>query len=294
MAALKFLSLATAAIFVLDTSGVRAMEGAGATNSGVPVDCSKAMNAARDLVGFAGLTVEQTIPIKSDPTTSVAVEETYVESVCQALKAYHILCVRCLLHNEQDGVPVPAAKSANVDGTYAYAVQDEASADCEAAVEHWKAAFSNFSGLPPTYTESTDLYKNNQNISFISLFNPKESPKVDCAYFICPAKKTPPDTSDPADEGEEDVDGDGDGGTPPKTELGGKASQNLEGRNAASTDKEVKALLCFTTPKALNAGSAPYTQTQWDQIVTGLNKNAATGVPTFLGFAAAAVGALLL
>ncbi|CDJ51397.1 SAG family member [Eimeria brunetti] len=276
MISLKFLSLATAAIFVLDTGGARAMEGATAANNGVRVDCSKAMNAARDLVGISGLTVEQRIPIKSDSSTSLDVDETYVESVCGALKA------------EQDGLP--AARLAKVDGTYAYAVQDGANADCEAAVEHWKAAISNFSGLPPTYSEGEDPYKDSQNISFIALFNPKESPKVDCAYFTCPAEEAP-QVPDAPEEEEEEGEIDGGAGPPPNPELGGGARQ---GRNAASTEKEVKALLCVTTPNALTTGSPPYTQSQWDQITTGLNKNAVTEVPKFLGFIAAAIGVLLL
>ncbi|CDJ32256.1 SAG family member [Eimeria mitis] len=60
-----------------------------------------------------------------------------------------------------------------------------------------------------------------------------------------------------------------------------------------TTDKEVKALLCITTPNALTQGAAPYTQAQWDQITAGLNKNAADALPISLDFAVAAVGVLL-
>ncbi|CDJ51396.1 SAG family member [Eimeria brunetti] len=258
MAVLKYLSLATAAIFVLDTSGARAMDAVTATSSAVRVDCSKAMNAARELVGFTGFTAEDKLPIKPSGTNADN-DGAYLDSLCEALKANIV-------------EPAMASESG---GTYAYALQDGASADCEAAVEHWKGALSNFNGLPPAYSESVDLYSDPQNISFTSLFNPKDNPKVDCAYVTCAAKQAQPDQ----EEGQEDEEGGG---------------SNLGSRNAATTDKEVKAVLCVTNPNVLTKGNPPYTQTQWDQIVTGLNKNAATGVPTFLGLAAAAVGALLL
>ncbi|CDJ32936.1 SAG family member [Eimeria mitis] len=268
MAALKFLSLATAAIFLLDTR-------ANATeNKAERVNCSVQMNAARDLVRFAELTAGENegekLPIDETSRALARTVAEYVESVCTALK----------------GNAASAPKSATLDGTYAYAVQEGATADCEAAVEHWKAAFSNFNGLPPQYTEGTD---NRQNISFISLFNPSENPKVDCAYFTCPAKKAGKQqqevVEDDQEEGEEEETG------------GGNSNGNGPGQGSGSettTDKEVKALVCVTTPKALNKDAAPYTQAQWDQITAGLNKSAAPALPTFLGFVATAVCILLL
>ncbi|CDJ32937.1 SAG family member [Eimeria mitis] len=276
MFGLKFLTLATATIFLLDTNTANAAE-----NTAKRVDCSASMNEARKLVGFAeftvGETTEEKLPIDSVSKTAGATPATYVESVCTALKA-------------SEASP---AKSGALDGTYAYVVQEGASADCEAAVDHWKAALSNFKGLPPQYTEDTELYKAPQNVSFISLFNPKENPKVDCAYFTCPAKENTPkpqntdvgagtgdgaEKDPPQDDGDEDDEGDPDAG----------------GESETTTDKEVKALLCITTPNALTQGAAPYTQAQWDQITAGLNKSAAHALPISLGFAAAAVGVLLL
>ncbi|CDJ29194.1 SAG family member [Eimeria mitis] len=270
MAALKFLSLATAAIFLLDTR-------ANATeNKAERVNCSVQMNAARDLVRFAELTAGENkgekLPIDETPLSRAATVAEYVESVCTALK----------------GNAASAPKSATLDGTYAYAVQEGATADCEAAVEHWKAAFSNFNGLPPQYTEDTEPYDNPQNISFISLFNPSENPKVDCAYFTCPAKKTVKQNQevveDEEEEGEEEAGGGSSNGNGPEQGSGSEST----------TDKEVKALVCVTTPKALNKDAAPYTQAQWDQITAGLNKSAAPALPMFLGFVATAVGILLL
>ncbi|CDJ34023.1 SAG family member [Eimeria mitis] len=288
------------------------------------------MNAARSLVGFADLTVGQAdndkLPIDEATAKTALTGTAYVNSVCAALKS----------------TEVSPAQSAALDGTYAYAVQD--SADCEAAVEYWKEAFPNFKGLPPQYTDGAELYKNPQNVSFISLFNPQENPKVDCAYFTCPAQQDskkqksepvedeeaePPTEEDSptVDEGEPDSnpgttnpkvdcayftcpaqqdskkqksDPVGNDGTDPPGEGDlpsvdeGEPDSRPEDEDESTTDKEVKALLCVTTPNALTTNNAPYTQVQWDQITAGFNKNAAPALSTFLGFAAVAVSCLLL
>ncbi|CDJ33654.1 SAG family member [Eimeria mitis] len=286
MVGLKFLSLATATIFLLDTNGANAAGSAADTYTAKRVDCSASMNEARKLVGFAefteGQTAEEKLPIDPVSKTAGATGTTYIESVCSALKAVR-------RDTEFLNSQLPCA----LDGTYAYAVQEGTDADCEAAVDHWKAALSNFKSLPPQYTEDTELYKDPQNVSFISLFNPKENPKVDCAYFTCPAKENKPKQQSTdvvggtGDNGEKDPnadEGDGDDEEEPETGEGSETT----------TDKEVKALLCITTPNALTQGAAPYTQAQWDQITAGLNKNAAHALPISLGFAVAAVGVLLL
>ncbi|CDJ51390.1 SAG family member [Eimeria brunetti] len=280
MAALKFLSLAAAAIFLLDTKGANASSPGTTANKAVNVDCSAAMNAARNRVGFTELTVGkeagEILPI--DSTINQKGSGTnYVDQVCAALKA------------EAGGTP--GAASSTLNGTYAHAVQEGVNADCEAAVDYWKAALNNFTGLPPTYTTDIDLYKNSQNVSFISLFNPKENPKVDCAYFTCPAKQA--EDTPPEEEEEEE----GDGTLPekvPEEIVPNRMRRNLENREVTTTDKEVKALVCITIPNALTKDTAPYTQSQWDQITTRLNGSAAPEVPTFLGLAATAIGFILL
>ncbi|CDJ51388.1 SAG family member [Eimeria brunetti] len=284
MAALKFLSLATAAVFLLDTKGGNASSSTTTTNEVVRVDCSEAMNVARSRVGFTDLAVGkdtgEVLPI--EPTGSLQVTgSNYVDEVCKALKA--------------EGSGTPTSKSTTLNGTYAHAVQEGANADCKAAVDYWKAALKNFTGLPPTYTSETDLYKNSQNVSFISLFNPKENPKVDCAYFTCPAKQT--DNNPPVEGDGEEEEGEegepGGGSKQPGDNVKNSMGRNIESGDVSATDKEVKALVCITTPNALTKDTAPYTQSQWDQITTGLNGSAAA-VPTFLGLLAAAVGSFLL
>ncbi|CDJ56968.1 SAG family member [Eimeria maxima] len=173
MAGLKFLSLAVAAVSLLVNYAQAQL-----TNSAKSVDCSAAMNDARKRGGFVNLQVpensEQQLPITTTTTqkpTSVASgpNDTYITKVCTAMK---------------NSTPISAATTP--DGTFAYAVQTGEEADCKAAVDEWKKAYSNFDSLPPAFTDyATAPYKDANNVSLISLFNPKEEPTVDCAYFKC-------------------------------------------------------------------------------------------------------------
>ena len=114
----------------------------------------------------------------------------------------------------------PTLETTKPEGTFAYAVQTGESADCKAAVDSWKKAFSNFNGLPPAGKDGGDLYKNPANVSLIALFNPDEKPFLDCAYFTCPA---------------------------------------AAGKAGSAEEKDLKALLCVTKPKALVSEKAPFT-----------------------------------
>lgn len=96
--------------------------------------------------------------------------------------------------------------------------------DCSAAVEFWTQAYTNFEGLPEAYAKDKVPYNSAQNVSFIALFNPKENPEVDCAYFTCPAAP----------------------------------SSNVGAGVRATSDREVRGLLCVTTPNALTQGEAPF------------------------------------
>ncbi|CDJ51392.1 SAG family member [Eimeria brunetti] len=90
MAALKLLSLATAAIFLLDTKAANASSAGATANTAVGVDCSAAMNAARKRVGFTELTLgkeaTEILPIGSSTDAKVA-GASYVDQVCEKLKA---------------------------------------------------------------------------------------------------------------------------------------------------------------------------------------------------------------
>ncbi|CDJ51404.1 SAG family member [Eimeria brunetti] len=220
------------------------------TNSAAREDCWKQMNEARSLVGFTGFQQQDMLKItvaeaKAASGTAEEVKQ-YLKQVCDAVKTN----------------TAPKNLSPTVDGTFAYAVQEGEKADCQAAVDYWKEAFTNFNGeLPPAYEANTKPYDDPRNISFISLFNPKDSPKVDCAYFTCPKA------------------------------AAGDGTQ----RQTAGTEGAVKALICVTTPNALAQGKKPYEQEQWDKLAAGLKSGSAVAAtPAALALAAAALASLLL
>ncbi|CDJ32989.1 SAG family member [Eimeria mitis] len=183
--------------------GTEDIGAATATNKAVRAECWEQMNAARNHVGFAELTQKNIFKItENDWTRSVNTLENYLSTVCKGIKT--------------DKVP---DELTTVEGTVAYAVQEGEQADCQAAVDYWKEALTNFNGeVPPAYAANASPYDNTQNVSFISLFNPQANPTVDCAYFVCPA------ATEKAKEGEGNTD----------------------------TDKSMNALICVTSPSALS------------------------------------------
>ncbi|CDJ51400.1 SAG family member [Eimeria brunetti] len=279
MAVLKFLSVAAAAIFLCETTWIygnteyvvspkvdadgagegnldnipSSPDGVGAgggdvVNKAEREECWKQMNEARSLVGFAELTQENKFKIVADDWKEArgATQQltAYLKTVCDAVKTN----------------TAPIDLEPKIDGTFAYSVQNGETADCEAAVDSWKAAFTNFNGeRPPAYKADTMPYNDTQNVSFISLFNPQAT-HVDCTYFTCPAAK----------------------------------QTDLNQRNTA-TEEEKRALICVTTPNVLIDGNEPYKQEQWDKITAGLNpSSAAAAAPAALAVAATAFAALLL
>ncbi|CDJ33655.1 SAG family member [Eimeria mitis] len=91
MAGLKFLPLVTASIFLLGTNKANTSSNGATGYEAKRVDCSAAMNAARNLVGFADLTVGQAandrLPIDEATAKTAVTGTAYVNSVCTALKA---------------------------------------------------------------------------------------------------------------------------------------------------------------------------------------------------------------
>ncbi|CDJ28554.1 SAG family member [Eimeria mitis] len=241
MPVLKFLSVAAAAIFFSDInsaygadispggtietpenqgssndnenesgSGSGGAEDDTATNKAVRAECWEQMNAARNRVGFAELTHEKRFKITQDDwPRSVSTLEDYLSTVCKGIKT----------NTAPEGL-TPVA------GTVAYAVQEGEQADCQAAVDYWKEALTNFNGeVPPPYEANAAPYDNTQNVSFISLFNPQANPTVDCAYFVCPAAK--------------------------------QKAKEKDGNT--ETDKSMNALICVTSPSALTNSQEPFT-----------------------------------
>ncbi|CDI74849.1 SAG family member [Eimeria praecox] len=237
MVRLLLLSLAAAATALLDTEGAAAATQAKNSATRIPAQLAQLQ---------LGKEKTEILPITTDGSTPA---EDYVNKVCGAMKAGKV----------PDGVTADSGEGKLV-GTYAYAVQDGDEGDCNAAVKYWKEALKNFSGIPPVYTSNQTPYDNPQNISFISLFNPKSNPKVDCAYFVCPA------------------------------DVAESSSQRTSSDPSTETDKKgLKAVLCITTPSALEATKAPYTQDQWNNITAAVNSGSAAA-PALLLLIAAALG----
>ncbi|CDJ33919.1 SAG family member [Eimeria mitis] len=151
-------------------------------------------------------------------------------------------------------------------GTYAYhPVENPDNVDCKAVVDKWKGAYSNFDGLPPANKEEEDLYDNQENVSFVALYNPTEKATADCRVVTCTK------TTQGAEAG---------GG-------GGRAEQN--------TETKASALICMTVPDVLaEGGDAPFTEDQWGQIVTALEGSASAVAPGVVGLALAILGLSLL
>ncbi|CDJ36429.1 SAG family member [Eimeria mitis] len=143
-------------------------------------------------------------------------------------------------------------------GTYAYMALESETPDCAAAVSHWKDAASNFTTIPPAKNKETELYDKQHNVSFIALYNPSNDAAADCRVVTC----TLPATSNP-----------------------GPA-------NFRNTAKEKKgyALLCMTTPEALNEDAGPFNEEQWKKIKASITGSASAVAPSLLAVAIAALG----
>ncbi|CDJ40613.1 SAG family member [Eimeria tenella] len=143
------------------------------------------------------------------------------------------------------------------EGTYAFKSLRDAESNCKETVDYWKAAFKNFTGLPPPNSKDENPYKSQDNISFVALYKPSSSATADCRVVTCIQTTT----STP-------VDGVG------STYVGG------------GTTKNGYALICKTMPAAFGTGSsAPFTQEQWDRIVPSLTGTASIPGPSFVALA---------
>lgn len=73
-------------------------------------------------------------------------------------------------------------------GLYAYVkVTNEVRPDCDAAIAKFQSAFSNFAGLPPNKGDGRKLYSNQDNVSFVAIYNPEGGAVADCRVVTCTA-----------------------------------------------------------------------------------------------------------
>ncbi|CDJ45679.1 SAG family member [Eimeria brunetti] len=144
-------------------------------------------------------------------------------------------------------------------GTYAFMALSSKEPDCAAAVDHWKAALSNFTSIPPAKTDEEILYKKQQNISFVAMYNPSNNASADCRVVTC--------TQAPSARG-----------------VAAKLQRDTE-------QKTGHALLCITSPDAFKDNkTAPLTEDQWSKIKTSLTGSASAVAPSLLAVAAVALG----
>ncbi|CDJ45681.1 SAG family member [Eimeria brunetti] len=259
MAPLKFLSLSCASALLVAQANTQGAKGLSTRSGseqtvtysvslGSPAACLTEINEAREAAGLPNL-VEASAAEQKLPENNEAEAKPW-DKVCKSLIA------------EEDGSPVEKA-AGTVDtfqsGTYAFMAMSSKEADCAAAVDHWKAAFRNFTSIPPAKTGETTIYDKQQNISFVAMYNPIKDAAADCRVVTCTRKTSAP---------------------------GHNSNLRSDGQQ-----KEGYALLCMTTPETLkDDGDAPFTEDQWNKIKTSLTDSASAVAPSLVAFAAVALG----
>lgn len=200
-------------------------------------------------------------------------------------------------------------------GTYAYFPLTSNTADCNAAVEKWQSAFTNFTELPPKKTEDEPLYKKQDNVSFVAMYNPGTPAVADCRVVTCSTPVTQTnaretkngETSTSTTAGPTTTTATTDSSTltsttnPTTSDVTTQSTTSTSPPTGSATTpstaapNEASALICLTTPDAFADGNAPFTQDQWDKISNALTSSASAAVPTtLLAVAAAAAGVALL
>nr|QIS60149.1 surface antigen 5 [Eimeria stiedai] len=142
-----------------------------------------------------------------------------------------------------------------------YASQDSKTGNCSAAVQfYWKHALERFSELPPAYSKDITPYADHQSISFVDLYNPGQSPTVDCVFITCQ----------------------------PKIEAQSKKWSG--GLEIETVKQPVHSLVCVSTSQAPQDSHKPFTLDHWNKI-KGARKNSAQ--PTLFAAFTSAVAALV-
>ncbi|CDJ45674.1 SAG family member [Eimeria brunetti] len=260
MAPLRFLSLACASALLVaqaNTQGAKGLGTRGGSSGGTvtygvtlgdPAVCFAEINEAREAAGLQSF-VKATKEDQQLPGTTNDNGKPWDE-VCKAL-----------IEEEEPSVNEKSAPTGTAfkTGTYAFMALSSNEAHCAAAVDHWKAAFSSFTSVPPAKTQEESLYEKQQNISFVAMYNPSNGAAADCRVVTC-TKTTAP------------------------------ASPNRS-LSRAEGEKNGYALLCMTTPDAFtNETTPPFTEDQWSKIKTSLTGSASGVAPSLLAFVAVALG----
>lgn len=78
-----------------------------------------------------------------------------------------------------------SVKAQFVSGTYAFYLADSDTIDCDPVLKKWKNAYKNFEGMPPTYSQGAPVYKSDDNVSLIAMYNPSPNATADCRVVTC-------------------------------------------------------------------------------------------------------------
>ncbi|CDJ62348.1 SAG family member [Eimeria necatrix] len=250
--------------WVLSVSTLDSAPGSGQTikytaTLGKTVECFSEINAAREAAGLPNFTEASDGDKLNDPAGSDLDDSNDWKKVCTYL----------IPTQAPEAMEAPSAPKPFEDGTYAFKSLDDAEPNCKETVDYWKAAFKNFTGLPPSKTEGETLYNNQDNVSFVALYNPSSSATADCRVVTCTQTTT-------------STAGDGDGG--------GFSTYAEDG-----TTKKGYALICKTMPAVFGSnGSALFTQEQWDRIISSLTGSASITAPSFVALAIVTFGITIL
>nr|AET50695.1 hypothetical protein [Eimeria tenella] len=130
-----------------------------------------------------------------------------------------------------------AAKTSSANpfekGTYAFKSLITEQPNYKETVDYWKTAYKSFTGLPPSKKEAGTLHDDQDNASFVALYNPSSNATADCRVVTCTQTTT-------------------------TTATPGALMATAEG--SSETTKKGYALLCKTMPAGLASdASAPFT-----------------------------------
>ncbi|CDJ40600.1 SAG family member [Eimeria tenella] len=220
---------------------------------GNSTQCLDEINAAREAAGLSKFAEAITNNKLPDPGSAQLTEDS------EWLK----LCKHLVPTKEASDQVDSHANSPFKDGTYAFKSLTDEKPDCKSIVGSWKAAFKNFTGLPPSQNQAAGLYNNQDNVSFVALYNPQSTATADCQVATC-------------------------------TKTTSSAPSSLSDTSAATPEKGY-ALLCKTMPTAFqNAETAPFTQDQWNMITSSLTGSTTTAVPQLIILVIVALGMMTL
>ncbi|CDJ67723.1 SAG family member [Eimeria necatrix] len=144
-------------------------------------------------------------------------------------------------------------------GTYAFKSLTAEQPTCNESVDYWKAAYKSFTGLPPSKNDAETLYDDQDNVSFVALYSPSSNATADCRVITC---------------------------TQTNTSTATPEALMATAEGSTDTTKNGYALLCKTMPTAFASdASAPFTQEQWDRIISSLTGFGSTAAPSLAALA---------